>query len=79
MLAIPAHLHFETEVRTAVVAFVKSQGSLLSSGGAPASLGSFFHALNEETWFVVDGSAVVSQSASGARPGETKADFILIF
>ena len=59
-----------------VIEFVNTQGSQLAVGSASSDLGAFLRVLNEETWFVVDGSDRVTQSNKGARPGETIADLV---
>ena len=59
--------------------FIYAQSSILAQGGASEELVDFLRALNEQTWFVVDGADVFTQSLKGARPGETIADLVFIF
>ena len=79
LFQILRRLGLSLDVCTSTVDFIQRQGSLLATGNASPTLCSFLRALNEETWFVVDGSETVSRSHKGARPGETIADLIFTF
>ena len=77
--AVLARLPLSVEAQRGAVLFIQEQGSLLATGGASQSLVQFMRTLNEDTWFVVDGSNKVSHTLRGARPGETLADLVFIF
>ena len=76
LLCVFERLGLAPDTCRAIIDFIHTQSSLLAIGGASPSLTAFLRVLNEETWFVVDGSEVVTQSCRGARPGETIADLI---
>ena len=78
LLAIFERLHLSPDTCREAIYFIHAQGYLVESGGASPELTSLLRAMNQETWFVVDGSDAVTQYCKGARPGETMADLIFI-
>jgi hypothetical protein len=79
LLVIFERLQLAPDTCAEVLQCIHTQGSLLALGGAPEELIAFLRILNEDTWFVVDGAEVVTQSMRGARPGETIADLVFNF
>jgi hypothetical protein len=79
LLVIFHRLQLGPETCAEVLQFVHAKSSILAQGGASEELVDLLRALNEQTWFVVDGADVVTQSLKGARPGETIADLVFIF
>ena len=79
LLAIFERLQFSLDTCREAIDFIHAQGSLVASGGASPELTSLLQAMNQDTWFVVDGSEKVTQYCKGARPCETIADLIFIF
>ena len=77
--AVLQGLSLPIEVAQAMVEFIRLHGSLLQVAGAPPALVRLLREMNEETWFVMKGSPIVTATAKGARPGEATADLIFIF
>ena len=77
--AVLQGLSLPIEVAQAMVEFIRLHGSLLQVAGAPLALVRLLREMNEETWFVMEGSPIVTATAKGARPGEATADLIFIF
>ena len=78
LLACFERLQLSSDTCREAIDFIHAQRSLVESGGASPELTSLLRAMNQDTWFVVDGSEKVTQSCKGARPGETIADLIFI-
>jgi len=55
-------LDLAVEATAEVMAFVNQHGSLMQQGGAAPELIEFMQELNQDTWFVVDGSSVVART-----------------
>ena len=72
-------LGLSAEVSAAAVEFVNIHGSLLELVQADPALVEYMRSLNEDTWFVADGSDSVVRTMRGARAGETTADLFCIF
>ena len=76
--SILARLNLQPEVVAEAILFVNTHGSLLQQGEAGPVLAAYLKDLNEETWFVIDGSEQVVQTMRGARPSESIADLFFI-
>ena len=72
-------LGLSTEVSATAVEFVNNHCPLLQLGQADPALVEYMRSLNENTWFVIDGSESVVRTTRGARAGEATADMIFIF
>ena len=72
-------LGLSPEVSAAAVEFVIIHGSLLQLGQADPALVEYMRSLNEDAWFVIDGSDSVARTTRGARAGEATADLFFIF
>ena len=63
----------------AAINLVNTHGSLLQLGQADPALVEYMRCLNDDTWFVINGSEAVVRTSRGARAGEATADLIFIF
>ena len=72
-------LGLSTEVAATAINFVNTHGSLLQLGQADPALVEYMRCLNDDTWFVINGSEEVVRTSRGARAGEATADLIFIF
>ena len=74
-----ARLGLSADVAAAAIHFVNTHGSLLQLGQADPALVEYMRCLNDDTWFVINGSEAVVRTSRGARAGEATADLIFIF
>ena len=63
--------------RSELVAFLRTEGSLLKSAGLSPALQQVVRDMNEDTWFKLDGK--VTGMFGWCRPGEQIADLVFVF
>ena len=66
-------------LRSELVAFLLTEGSLLKSAGLSPALQQLVRDMNEDTWNKLHGSGKVTGMFRGCRPGEPIADLVLVF